>query len=54
MAPLKEEPMKQVKKGWAPSLWASWKPFGIGEQRPNNYLEIWKAIWQNRDQLPFT
>ncbi len=46
--------MKQVKKGWAPSLWASWKPFGIGEQRPNNYLEIWKAIWQNRDQLPFT
>jgi len=23
-----------------PRLWASWKPFGIGERRPNNYLEI--------------
>ena len=24
------------------------KPFGIGEQRPNNYLEIWKAAVENR------
>ncbi len=46
--------MKRVKKGWAPSLWASLKPFGIGEQHPNNYLEIWKAIWDKRDQLPYT
>jgi molybdopterin-dependent oxidoreductase alpha subunit len=36
-----------------PSLWASKKPFGIGEQRPNNYLEIWKAFWQNRDNLGY-
>ena len=25
------------------------KPFGFGEQRPNNYLEIWKAAVENRD-----
>ncbi|MFN3930041.1 MAG: molybdopterin-dependent oxidoreductase, partial [Thermoflexus sp.] len=36
-----------------PRLWASWKPFGIGEQRPNNYLEILRAIWENRDQLAY-
>lgn len=36
--------MKKVKWGWRPSLWASWKPFGIGEQRPNNYLEFTKAF----------
>ena len=36
-----------------PSLWASRKPFGLGEQRPNNYLEIWKALWQNRDNLGY-
>ncbi len=40
-------------KAWNPSLWASRKPLGIGEQRPNNYLEIWKAFWENRDQLGF-
>ncbi|MCS7352103.1 FdhF/YdeP family oxidoreductase [Thermoflexus sp.] len=38
---------------WMPHLWASWKPFGIGEQRPNNYLEILRAIWENRDQLGY-
>lgn len=36
-----------------PSLWASLKPFGIGEGRPNNYLEIARAISQNRDRLPY-
>lgn len=46
--------MKALKvKAWDPSLWASRKPLGIGEQRPNNYLEIWKALWENRDQLGF-
>jgi len=40
-------------RSWNPSLWVSRKPFGVGEQRPNNYLEIWKALWENRDQLPF-
>ena len=36
-----------------PANWASLKPFGIGETRPNNYLEIWKAIRENRDALPY-
>jgi molybdopterin-dependent oxidoreductase alpha subunit len=36
-----------------PSLWASKVPFGLGEQRPNNYLEIWKAIRENSDSLRY-
>jgi anaerobic selenocysteine-containing dehydrogenase len=40
-------------KRWDPSLWASKVPFGLGEQRPNNYLEIWKAIRENSDNLPY-
>jgi molybdopterin-dependent oxidoreductase alpha subunit len=36
-----------------PSLWASKVPFGLGEQRPNNYLEIWKAIRENSDNLKY-
>jgi molybdopterin-dependent oxidoreductase alpha subunit len=31
-----------------PDYLVGWKPFGIGEQRPNNYLEIWKAAVENR------
>jgi len=45
--------MAHARRGWDPSLWVSLKPFGIGEQRPNNYLEIWKALVENRDQLPY-
>ena len=33
---------------WDPVLWASRKPFGIGEQRPNNFLEVFRAAWENR------
>jgi len=36
-----------------PSIWASWKPFGLGEQKPNNYWEIAKAALENRDQLGY-
>src|SRR5207248_8561215 len=39
--------------GWTPSLWASWKPFGIGEQRPNNYAEVLHAAWDNRDRAGY-
>ncbi|MFL5804266.1 MAG: FdhF/YdeP family oxidoreductase [Roseiflexaceae bacterium] len=39
--------------GLIPPYWASLKPFGIGEQHPNNYLELWKALLDNRDQLPY-
>ena len=31
-----------------PSNWASLKPFGIGEQRPNNYSEVFRAARENR------
>ena len=36
-----------------PANWASLKPFGIGEQRPNNYWEIARAIGENRDNLAY-
>ncbi len=42
-----------MSRRWDPSLWASKKPFGIGEQRPNNYAEIWSALKENRDELGF-
>ncbi|MBA2313100.1 MAG: formate dehydrogenase, partial [Actinobacteria bacterium] len=42
-----------MSRRWDPSLWASKKPFGIGEQRPNNYAEIWNALKENRDELGF-
>jgi len=38
---------------WTPSNWASWKPFGMGEQRPNNYAEILRTISENRDELRY-
>ena len=41
------------RSGWDPGNWASRKPFGIGEQRPNNYLELWQAVWENRDQARY-
>jgi molybdopterin-dependent oxidoreductase alpha subunit len=43
----------KTRRRWDPSLWASRKPLGIGENRPNNYLEIWKAFRENIRQLPF-
>lgn len=45
--------MKRVKKGWDPALWASRKPFGIGEQHPNNFSEIRRALWENRDEAGY-
>ncbi|HLP91187.1 MAG TPA: FdhF/YdeP family oxidoreductase [Nostocaceae cyanobacterium] len=45
--------LKNPKKYWTPENWASWKPFGIGEQYPNNYWEVFRAIWLSRDQLPY-
>ncbi|MBD2435486.1 FdhF/YdeP family oxidoreductase [Nostoc sp. FACHB-110] len=40
-------------KYWTPQHWASWKPFGIGEQYPNNYWEVFRAIWLSRHKLPY-
>ncbi|MBW4683153.1 MAG: FdhF/YdeP family oxidoreductase [Microcoleus vaginatus WJT46-NPBG5] len=45
--------LKKPEKGWTPAHWASWKPFGIGEQYPNNYWEVFRAIGENLDELPY-
>ncbi|MBI2435465.1 MAG: FdhF/YdeP family oxidoreductase [Candidatus Hydrogenedentes bacterium] len=42
-----------VSKRWTPGNWASLKPFGIGEQRPNNYVEVLRAVFENRDELAY-
>ena len=36
-----------------PSSWASLKPFGVGEQRPNNFAEVFRAAWENRDSASY-
>lgn len=38
---------------WNPALWVGLVPNGLGQIKPNHYWEIIKAIWQNRNQLPF-
>jgi molybdopterin-dependent oxidoreductase alpha subunit len=45
--------LRKPKRRWTPSNWASWKPFGIGEQRPNNYGEVFRAGWENRDRAGY-
>ncbi len=40
--------MARIVKRWRPSIWASWKPFGIGEPHPSGYAEIWRAFRENR------
>jgi molybdopterin-dependent oxidoreductase alpha subunit len=39
--------------GWKPSMWAGLMPNGLGQVKPNHYIEIFKAAWANRRQLPF-
>ncbi len=38
---------------WNPSLWAGWMPNGMGQVKPNHYLEMAKVVWANRRELPF-
>src|SRR5215468_5164772 len=45
--------MSKREKRIDPGNWASLKPFGIGEGRPNNYLEIARAIKENRGKLRY-
>ena len=35
------------------ALWVGWKPYGVGETRPNAYKEIVRTLWQNRRNLPY-
>jgi molybdopterin-dependent oxidoreductase alpha subunit len=41
-----------TKQGWDRSSWVSLVPNGLGQVKPQHYLEITKAIWRNRDELP--
>jgi molybdopterin-dependent oxidoreductase alpha subunit len=41
--------LRKPTKRPTPSNWASLKPFGIGEQHPNNFGEVFRAGWENRD-----
>ncbi len=45
--------MTRREKWIDPRGWVSVKPFGIGEDRPNNYGEIAKALLENRDQMSY-
>lgn len=42
-----------MKTGWTPEHWASGVPFGLGQQRPNNYHELWRALIENRGEIGF-
>jgi molybdopterin-dependent oxidoreductase alpha subunit len=32
----------------APSLWAGWKPLGLGETKPHHFWEMFKTAWKNK------
>ena len=34
-------------------LWVGFKPYGIGETKPNHYKEMVRTVWENRDNLPY-
>ncbi|SDZ22941.1 oxidoreductase alpha (molybdopterin) subunit [Evansella caseinilytica] len=36
-----------------PSHWVSWVPFGLGKVKPKHIRETAKAIWENKDSLPY-
>src|SRR5262249_29292756 len=38
---------------WNPKNWVSLAPNGIGQVKPNHYLEMARVAWRNRDELPF-
>ena len=29
-------------------LWVGWKPYGIGETKPNHYAEMLRTVWENK------
>jgi molybdopterin-dependent oxidoreductase alpha subunit len=45
--------LRKPKRRPTPSLWASPKPFGAGEERPSNYREVLRAGWENRDSAAY-
>ena len=45
--------LRKPKRRPTPSLWASPKPFGVGEPHPNNYREVARAVAENRDNAAY-
>jgi anaerobic selenocysteine-containing dehydrogenase len=41
------------KSGWNRKNWAGLMPNGIGQVKPNHYLEMAKVVWKNKGELPF-
>src|SRR6202035_4018053 len=35
------------------SLWVGFRPYGVGETKPNHYGEILRIVWANRDNLRY-
>jgi molybdopterin-dependent oxidoreductase alpha subunit len=42
-----------AKSRWNKDTWVSLAPNGIGQIKPNHYLEIGKTLWRNKSELPF-
>ena len=34
-------------------LWVGFKPYGIGETKPNHYADMARTVWENRRNLPY-
>ncbi|MGA9768657.1 MAG: FdhF/YdeP family oxidoreductase [Blastocatellia bacterium] len=41
------------KSGWDRKSWAGLSPNGLGQIKPNHYLEMAKVVWRNRTELPY-
>lgn len=39
--------------GWNPSMWASLKPFGLGEEKPKHFRDMARVWWENKDELEY-
>ena len=48
-------PSRRYRGSWLPkpSLWVSWRPYGIGLQKPNHLVEMARTIWENRGNLRY-
>jgi len=44
-----KRPVRPAKHGWNPRTWATLIPF----QKVDNFMEVFRAIWENRDNLPY-
>jgi molybdopterin-dependent oxidoreductase alpha subunit len=39
--------------GFDPRRWAGLAPYGIGQQKPDHFGEMFRTLWQNRRALPY-